>query len=60
MIKIVVRGEMVVRVADENGNLMPEYEGPYGKVRKRIKKDAPSQALFFDDIHVAPVFRKEW
>ncbi len=47
MIKSVIRAPNgIVMAFDENGEQIPEYQGHYEKVKKRILKDAPPGTLF--------------
>jgi len=47
MIKSVYRFQNgQVSAFDENGNLMPQYEGKLSNVKDRILKDAPADAEF--------------
>jgi hypothetical protein len=65
MIKSVVRcpNDMVL-VFDEDDEQVPEYQGNYRQVKKRILKEAPSGTLFghwFDlKTDVKTVSRDEW
>jgi hypothetical protein len=65
MIKSVVRcvGDMVL-VFDENDEQVPEYQGRYQQVKKRILKEAPPGTLFghwFDlQTDIITVSRDEW
>jgi hypothetical protein len=51
-----------VFVSDERGEQVPEYQGRYEIVQGRIKKDAPSQAVFMHWFEQLPriVSREEW
>jgi len=44
--KIIRLKNDMVMVFDEEGEQMPEYQGPYGDVRDRILADAPAGAVF--------------
>jgi len=65
MIKSVIRcpNDMVL-VFDENDEQIPDYQGGYEEVKKRILQDAPPEAVFgywFDfatDIKTVP--REKW
>ncbi len=65
MIKSVIRcpNDMVI-VFDEDEEQIPQYQGRYGEVKRRILEDAPPGAVFgrwFDfetDIRTVP--REEW
>ncbi len=65
MIKSVIRcpNDMVI-VFDEDEEQIPQYQGRYGEVKRRILEDAPLGAVFghwFDfetDIRTVP--REEW
>ena len=47
MIKIVHRlTNNMVMVFDEEGELIPEYQGQYEEVKESILKDAPPDAVF--------------
>ncbi len=65
MIKSVIRcpSDMVL-VFDEDDEQVPEYQGEYREVKKRLLRDAPPAALFghwFDcEADVKTVSREEW
>ncbi len=65
MIKSVIRcpNDMVL-VFDEDDEQVPEYQGKYRQVKKRLLRDAPPGALFghwFDcETDVKTVSREEW
>jgi hypothetical protein len=44
--KIIRLKNDMVMVFDEEGEQMPEYQGPYDEVRDRILADAPAGAIF--------------
>jgi hypothetical protein len=44
--KIIRLKNDMVMVFDEEGEQMPEYQGPYDDVRDRIMADAPGGAVF--------------
>ncbi len=44
--KIIRLKNDMVMVFDEEGEQMPEYQGPYDDVRDRIMADAPAGARF--------------
>jgi len=65
VIKSVIKAQNdMVLVFDEDGEQIPEYQGQYEKVKPRILKDAPPDAVFsyaFDnetDLRIVP--REEW
>jgi len=65
MIKSVVRcPNNKVVVFDENDEQIPEYQGQYEEVKKRILRDAPPAAVFghwFDyETDIKTVSREEW
>lgn len=63
MIKSVTKSENgMVLVFDGKGRQMPQYQGPYDKVRDEILRDAPPDAVFWHDEvrQLKPVGREEW
>jgi hypothetical protein len=44
--KIIRLKNDMVMVFDENGEQMPEYQGPYRDVKDKILHDAPAGAVF--------------
>jgi hypothetical protein len=65
MIKSVIRcPKDMVLVFDEKDEQVPEYQGKYQEVKKRLLRDAPPGALFghwFDcKADVKTVSREEW
>ena len=52
----------MVLVFDEKGKQMPQYQGRYDKVRDRILRDAPPDAVFWHDEvrQLKPVEKEEW
>lgn len=40
----------IVFVLDENGDRIPQYQGPYNWVKTKILSDAPSDAEFVDGL----------
>ena len=65
MIKIAIRlKNNMVLVFDEEGELIPEYQGQYEEVREGILKDAPPGAVlahgFTDASELRKVPREEW
>ena len=65
MIKIAIRfkNNMVV-VFDEEGEQTPKYQGQYNKVKERVLKDAPPDAVFAHGFtnsgKLLKVPREEW
>ena len=63
MIRSVIKSEKgMVLVFDEKGKQMPQYQGRYDKVRDRILRDAPPDAVFWHDEvrQLKAVSREEW
>jgi hypothetical protein len=65
MIKSVIRcPNNKVVVFDENDEQIPEYQGQYEELKKRILKDAPSEAVFGHwsdyETDIKTVSREEW
>jgi len=65
VIKIAIRFKNnMVMVIDEEGELIPKYQGQYEKVKESIQKDAPPDAIFahgFTDYgELRKVTREEW
>jgi hypothetical protein len=65
MIKTVIRMKNdLVMVFDNRGEQMTVYQGQYDRVRGRIIKDAPPDAVFIDwfgsDAIPETVSREEW
>ena len=61
MIRTVIKTESgMVAVFDKKGEQIPKYQGPYEAVKERIKKDAPANAEFYDEIMVSPIPRETW
>jgi hypothetical protein len=54
----------MVVVFDEDDEQIPEYQGRYEEVKKRILRDAPPEAVFghwFDyETDIKTVSREEW
>ena len=65
MIKTVIKApnDMVITF-DEQGNQMPEYQGPYEDVKKKIMTDIGTEAAFIHWFGVSPepdnVARVDW
>jgi len=63
MIKSVIKSQKgMVLVFNEKGEQIPEYQGQYEEVRKRILRDAPPDAVFqHDEVRqLKAVGREEW
>lgn len=63
MIKSVIKSQKgMVLVFNEKGEQIPEYQGQYEEVRKRILRDAPPDAVFqYDEVsQLKAVGREEW
>ena len=63
MIKSVIKSEKgMVLVFDEKGKQMFQYQGEYEKVKEKILRDAPDDALFWHDEvrRIKAVSREEW
>jgi len=61
MIKTVIKTGMGnVMVFDENGEQMPEYQGKHEDMKECILRNAPPEALFFDELIIPPILREEW
>ncbi|MCD6453490.1 MAG: hypothetical protein J7K77_04320 [Dehalococcoidales bacterium] len=65
MIKFVIKDiSGMVMVFDEQGEQLPEYQGQYGELRRRVLEDAPQEAIFGcfpgdeDELKIIP--REEW
>ena len=65
MIKTVIRSnDNMVIVFDENGELLPHYQGRYEEVRQKIMDDSPPEARFVcfpdNEVELKLVTREEW
>ena len=62
MIKNVIKTEKgFVIVFDENGEQLPEYQGPYEEVKDKILRDAPPDAIFCHVVTgLKAIPREEW
>lgn len=63
MIKSVIKSENgLALVFDEKGKEMPDYQGYFEKVRERILRDAPPDALFWrEEAHrLKAIGKEEW
>jgi len=65
MIKTVIRFQNdMVLVFDDKGRQVPEYQGEYQKVKKRILIDAPKDAVFAYGFttrgELKKIAREEW
>lgn len=62
MIKTVIKAENgMVMIFNENGEQIPEYQGPYPLVKESILKDAPPDAVFAYGVNNTDVVpREKW